>query len=209
MAESINNVDTADGYGAGTPPCELGPAANVTRITWSEAGQADFYTRFYVPVPGSASSYALDPEEYFFPKSTAGAFATNVAGVQFRSAVAGTPALVTARLAYPSDADVIPGVPTTSVTVVPTSTPVTGIVETTGTIAAGSGFTVSSLGTGNLKVTLASPLSPVADVQLTLINQGVVYLATSPDPLTFTVQVVDLAGTPIDAEFHFLCFAVV
>lgn len=114
--ETLDQVATANGY---TNKCTLGPASGVSRIAWSEGDTGAFVAQFWRYVSwnddGTGNKYEFDPQEFPYPQSTNGAYATNVAGVRFRSAAAGTPATISAQLMFPTDPQVYSGAPTTSV----------------------------------------------------------------------------------------------
>ncbi len=168
MAEIINNVLTQNTY---QPGLQLGPAAGVQVITFSILGQPAIL-QFWTPIPGYPGKQVLESIERTYTANTFGAFATNVSGVRFRSAIPGSPAQIHAEMAFAADPKVIGGTlagvaVTASGQIVLPGAVLTGIIAQNGSIVAGTGFSVAKGTAGLYNVTFSVPFSALPVVTAT------------------------------------------
>lgn len=120
MGLVLDRVLTSDSYPQpGTGGAQFDPVGGVKQINWSEGGSGDFYAQFAVPMPGRPGKWQWEQFEHYYPLSTAGAFATTVYGVRFRSATAGMPATISADLIYANDPVIVSGAPTKTTALIP------------------------------------------------------------------------------------------
>lgn len=207
MAELLNQVSTSDGY---TDRCQLNPIGGVKRIAFSGAG-GSFYATFWKPAPGQPGKFVEEEIERFYPGSTAGAVATGVNGVKFRSAVPGESAIITADMAFETDPEIYPGAPTTSVVVTPGGV-ITGQVNADGTIQAGSGFDVDHSGTGVYTITFHAAFGSNPTVLAAGKADATIPQVTDIglSPTSVTIVVVSSAGGGLeDQPFNFVAFPTV
>lgn len=88
-------------------------------------------------------------------------------GIRFRNATAGKTATVTAAIAGNQE-----GVPTGGYPQQTTSTMITGRVNSDGTIAAGTGFSVAVIGTGHFRVTFTTAFASTPTIVCTISQQS-------------------------------------
>lgn len=89
------------------------------------------------------------------------------------------------------------------------SAPVRGIISTTGTITAGTGFTVVHTGTGIYTITFSPVLPSIPSVIPTAANTisaTAVVSSTTPTTTTAIINTFNLAGTATDEIFHFIAY---
>lgn len=138
MPEFINYQTTGIAYSA---VLTLGPAPDVDLINFSVFNQPALVQLWSYD---RAGKWALEGFERQYAANTYGAYATNCAGIRFRSAVPATPAIVTAELVYKSDPHIIGGsLSNVNVSSSGQISPVTGI-SVAGTILAFAGATAPS-----------------------------------------------------------------
>lgn len=99
-------VQTEDDY---TQALTLGPAINVRQIGFSLYGSNGAIAQFWKLAPQDDTKPVLEPYERNYPAGSAGVIVSNVAGVRFRSAVAGKPATLVAEMAFLTDPVITPG----------------------------------------------------------------------------------------------------
>jgi hypothetical protein len=139
----------------------------------------------------------------------------SILGLQFRSAVAGTPAQVWGVLYYPGEATLLGGQQFSgtvanngSVTPV-TSSVLTGQIAAAGTVTAGTGFTVSahpSAGIYTISFTTAFAATPTVVTSIFDSGAGLHHAMdiTAQSAAAFSVKITDNVGTPVDTAWNFL-----
>lgn len=156
MPNVLDRVLTGDKYNVTSPPCTFTPIGGVKQISWSEGGTGDFYAQFWIPNQQNPGKWSLEQFEHYYPASNSGAFATGVAGVQFRSATPGQPATISGDQLFTNDPIIFSGSPSTAV--IRATGMVTGIVDSSGATIQGSGFT-GSAGGGQINIVFNTPFS--------------------------------------------------
>ncbi len=110
MPDFLDNVDTSDDYtdGSGVILCGFDPTGNVRRINFDVYNQPVFATFFHY-TPGQQNNYTSEGRERRYNANTVGIQCAGVAGVKFRSAVPGSPAIVHGERVFETDPDIAYG----------------------------------------------------------------------------------------------------
>ncbi|HEY2936737.1 MAG TPA: hypothetical protein VGJ25_09055 [Gaiellaceae bacterium] len=140
----------------------------------------------------------------------------DVMGIRFRSAIPGSPALVVAQSFLEGDPTPVGGVPflstlTSQGQIKPAGAVITGRVNSNGTIAAGSGFTVNRTGVGVYVVAFTPALADVplilAALTIGAVSGGGVFTLDTITAAGFTITThgnLDLPAPPnSDMSFNF------
>lgn len=134
-------------------------------------------------------------------------------GVRARSLAVGVPAVVYGGVFQDGETAVIPstqasGTITTGGVVTPAGTAMTGFVNSNGTIAGGTGFSVVKGAAGIYTVNYTTAFSSIPNIQVTPADQAVTPwltpMITAVAVGSFTVEFRDPAANPTDQAFFFL-----
>lgn len=144
-------------------------------------------------------------------RTGAGFILPGTTGIQFRNAVAGQNATVSAVIAPP--AQPFAQIFASSSAATAPGTSLTGIIASNGTTTAGAGFTSARTGAGVYVITFTTPFAaPPVVVPCAFITAGterLIDLAAAPTAAGFTVHTLNAAGAPTDADWNFIVTAVV
>lgn len=191
----FNNKQTADAYTNGL---------TIDGVEGSNGGSAD--------IQGANVFYALEgpilgswTEDTLARPGTLQIYPGTM-GIRFKSAVAGSPATVSARIA--GKAEPLAQVSASASAATAPGDVLTGIVASNGTIVAGSGFTVNRTGVGTYVVAYTPPFAARPVVVGSVVNSG--------NSRTFTTQTETASGCTVitnagasDEAFNFLVQGIV
>jgi hypothetical protein len=157
-------------------------------LQWGIQGQGEWTDEVHVPVgPGQ-----------IFPGTS---------GIKFRSYVAGTPAIVSASIAYPRQPTLL--ITASGTVTIATPSVITGITTAAGGIVAGTGFAVAHPGTGVYNVTYTTSFSSAPVTEVTARDSSIVAAVSNVTATGLTIRMFDSATqAPIDNGFHFLSTAI-
>jgi hypothetical protein len=161
VPELIENVATQNTF---VDQLQLGPVKNCKQISFVGLGQP-FTIQLWKPNPADPNGNPVQEGiTRDYPANGGDAF-QGVSGIKFRSTIAGKPAQIYANLAYATDplslgSSITSAIIDSSGQIVPPATGmITGQVAAAGGIIAGTGFTVTVIGTGVYDITFSTPFA--------------------------------------------------